>query len=159
MIGKMWHIEKNGKNVPYLGAAAKPGKFCNFSPLLNLKIVFPVFPAFPVFPVFLTDQKLLFKYEHFFFMKTADLIKKSVLSSTNILCLLTKYKINGTSKIPISKRFSDLGKIWKCNLGLYSKDLVFNLFYELGKIEKPSYSNIQKSQNLFLNLEESGSPA
>ena len=41
MIGKMWLIEKNGKNVAYLGGATKPGKFCNFSPLLNLKIVFP----------------------------------------------------------------------------------------------------------------------
>ena len=71
-------------------------------------------------------------------MKTANLIKKWLLSSTNILCLLTKYEINGTSKIPISKLFSDLGKIWKCNLGLYSKNLVFDLFYELGKIEKPS---------------------
>ena len=45
-------------------------------------------------------------------MKTANLIKKWVpsLSSTNILCLLTKYEINGTSKIPMSKVFSDLGK-------------------------------------------------
>ena len=72
-------------------------------------------------------------------MKTANLIKKMgpPLSSTNILCLLTKYEINGTLKIPISKLlFSDLGKIWKCNLGLYSKNLVFNLFHELEKIEK-----------------------
>ena len=31
MVGKMLHIGKNGKNVAYLGGAAKPGKFCNFS--------------------------------------------------------------------------------------------------------------------------------
>ena len=44
-------------------------------------------------------------------MKTANLIKKWVppLFSANILCLLTKYEINGTSKIPMSKVFSDLG--------------------------------------------------
>ena len=41
MIGKMLHIGKNGENVAYLGGAGKPGKFCNFSPLLNLEIVFP----------------------------------------------------------------------------------------------------------------------
>ena len=41
MIGEMLHIGKNGENVAYLGGNAKPGKFCNFSPLLNLEIVFP----------------------------------------------------------------------------------------------------------------------
>ena len=81
------------------------------------------------------------------------------LSSTNKLCLLTKYDINGTSKAPISKLFSELGKIWKRNLGLYSKNIVFNLFHELGKIEKSSWSSIQNSQNLLVNWEESGSTA
>ena len=42
MIEKMLHIGKNGKNIAYLGGAAKPGKFWNFSPLLKLEIVFPV---------------------------------------------------------------------------------------------------------------------
>ena len=41
MIAKMLHIGKNGKNIAYLGEAAKPGKFCNSFPLLNLEIVFP----------------------------------------------------------------------------------------------------------------------
>ena len=81
------------------------------------------------------------------------------LSSTNTLCLLTKYEISGTSNISISELFSELAKIWKCKLGLYLKNLVFNLFHELGKIEKSSYSNIQKSQNLLVNWEESGSAA
>ena len=58
-----------------------------------------------------------------------------------VLCLLTKYEINGTSKIPISKLFSDLEKIWKWNLGLYSKNLE------------------QHSKIFFINLEKSRSPA
>ena len=45
-------------------------------------------------------------------MKTANLIKKWVpLSSTNILCLPTKYEINGTSKSPIFELFSDLESV------------------------------------------------
>ena len=56
------------------------------------------------------------------------------LSSTNILCQLTKYEINGTSKILISKLFSELEKDWKRNLGLY----YLYLFHELGEIEKSS---------------------
>ena len=72
------------------------------------------------------------------------------LSFTNIMCLndyphnLTIYEINETSKIPISLLFSDLGRIWECNLGLYSKNRLFYLLHELGKIEKsttfPSFS-------------------
>ena len=93
-------------------------------------------------------------------MKTANNDKMGPpLSSTKILCLLTKYEINETSRIPIAKLYSELEKIWKCNLGLYSKNLVFNLFHELGKIEKSSKGNIQKSQNLFVNWEESGNTA
>ena len=79
------------------------------------------------------------------------------LSFTSILCLkdyprnLTKYEISGTSKIPISQLFSEFGKIWKCNLALYSKNPVFHFFHKLGKIEKFSWCNIQKSQNVFVN--------
>ena len=85
------------------------------------------------------------------------------LSSTNILCLrdyphnLTKYKNKGTSKIPISPLFSELGKIWKWNLGLYSKNRIFHLFHELGKIEKSRQSNTQKPHYLFVNWEKLGS--
>ena len=65
-------------------------------------------------------------------------------STTNILYLkdfphnLTKYEIKGTSKIPISLLFSELGKIQKYNLGLYSKKPIFHLFHELGKIGRSS---------------------
>ena len=89
----------------------------------------------------------------------------SPLSSTNILCLkdyplnLTEYEIKGTSKTPISQFFGELGKIWKCNLGLYSKDLIFHRFHELRKIEMSSQRNIQKSQNLLVNWEKFGSRA
>ena len=44
-----------------------------------------------------------------------------------------------------------------CNLGLYSKNLVFHLFLEFGKIEESSKSHIQKSKNLFVNWEKLGS--
>ena len=51
----------------------------------------------------------------------------------------------------------ELGEIWKCNLGLYSRNLFFHVFPELGKIQKSSWSNIQKSKNLFVNWEKLGS--
>ena len=41
MIGKVLHIGNNGENVAYLGEAAKASKVLQFSPLLNLEIVFP----------------------------------------------------------------------------------------------------------------------
>ena len=47
---------------------------------------------------------------------------------------LTKYEGKGT-KISIFKLFSELGKIWKCNLG-FSKIPVSHLIYELGKTWK-----------------------
>ena len=67
MVGKMLHIGKNGKNVAYLGGAAKPGKFYNFSPVKLGNDISA-----------LKLTKKLFKCEHFFFMKTANLIKKWV---------------------------------------------------------------------------------
>ena len=84
------------------------------------------------------------------------------LSSKSILCLkdychnLTKYEIKGDSKIPICQLFSELVKVWECNLGLYLKISTFHLFLELENIEKPRQSNIQKSQNLFVNWEKLG---
>ena len=45
---------------------------------------------------------------------------------------LTKHEINGTSKIPIYQLFSELGKISKCYLGLYSKTQFF-FFSWIGK--------------------------
>ena len=50
---------------------------------------------------------------------------------------LRKYKIKGTSKIPIFQLSNfpvNWKKIWKCNLGLFKTKSIF--FHELGKIEK-----------------------
>ena len=86
----------------------------------------------------LSDTKLLFKYKHFFYLKTGSLILNCVsLCSTNMLqklCFknyphnLTKYEISETSKIPISQLV----------IGSYSKKTIFHLFHELEKIEKSS---------------------
>ena len=73
---------------------------------------------------------MLYKYEHFLFNHKLDL----PLSPTNILCLkyyphnLKKYEIKGASKSPISQIFSELVKIWKYNLTLYSKKPNFQFF-------------------------------
>ena len=76
------------------------------------------------------------------------------LSSTNILCLLTKYEINGTSSIPMSKLFSDLGKNWKCNLGLYFKKPSLLSFSWFGKNPaKATFKNLKISLLIEKNLE------
>ena len=49
---------------------------------------------------------------------------------------LKKYESKGTSKIPISQLFSDVGKTRNYFLSKYSKILIFNLYHELGKTEK-----------------------
>ena len=52
---------------------------------------------------------------------------------------LTKYEGKGT-KISIFKLFSELGKIWKCNLG-FSKIPISHLFFmnweKLGNMQSP----------------------
>ena len=60
---------------------------------------------------------------------------------------LSKYEGKGTSRIPILKLFSKLGKTWKCSLG-FSKIPNFYLFYELGKTWKYTQpkTNISKSK-------------
>ena len=89
----------------------------------------------------------------------------SSLSATNIPCLkeytrnLTKNEIKGTSEIPISQLFIELGKIWKYRLCLHLGNTIFHIFLELGKNEKSGSSNVQKSQNLFVNCEKPGSTA
>ena len=77
-----------------LGRVAMPGKFCSFSPLLNLETVFL---ALKLARNCYLKWTFLF-HENWEFNHTLSL----PLSSTNILRLLTKYQINGTSKIPIS---------------------------------------------------------
>ena len=93
---------------------------------------------------FAWSQIQLFKYEHVFLENWQVSYKSGLpLSSTNILCLkgyphnLTKYEIYGTSKIQISQLFSELGKIWKCNLDLYSEKPSFLLVYDWKKLRSP----------------------
>ena len=91
-------------------------------------------------------KKMLFKHEHFFFLKTGNLILYRVpISPANIPCLRLssqsdKYEIKEASIIQISKLFSELVTIWDYRL----------LFFELGKIEKSSQSNIQKCPKISL---------
>ena len=100
---------------------------------------------FAIFTFIQTDLKLVYKYENLS-LKTCKL--GPTLSYK--LCLkdyrhnLTKYEIKGSSKIPISLLFSELGKIQKHNIGLYSKNPIFHLFHELGKgkTERSSQNNI-----------------
>ena len=89
------------------------------------------------------EQNLVFQYNKIFLENWKFNHKLCpLLSSIKILCLkdyphnLTKYETNGTSKIATSQLFSEFKKIWKCNLSLYSKNPIFHLFHELGKIEK-----------------------
>ena len=78
-----------------------------------------------------TGTKLLYKYEHFFFLETARLIP--LFSPTNILCLkeyphnITKYKIKGISKIRISLLFSEPEKLRSTTLA-YSQKIHFSIF-------------------------------
>ena len=92
MIGKMLHIGKNLSKVRqkfglsqiqlgFWGESKFQENFAIF-PLLNLEIVFPA----------LKLTRNCYLKEHFVFMKTGNLIINWVsLSSSNILCLLTKY--------------------------------------------------------------------
>ena len=50
--------------------------------------------------------------------------------------------------------FSELGAIWKYNLGLLFKKTIFHFFPELRKTKKYSQSNTQKTQNLVVNWEK-----
>ena len=49
---------------------------------------------------------------------------------------LTKYEGKGT-KISIFKLFSELGKIWKCNLGFLKIQISFMSWENLGGIDSP----------------------
>ena len=68
-------------------------------------------------------------------MKTANLIIIDSSLTSHVIVLkdhphphyLTKYEGKGT-KISIFKLFSELGKIWKCNLG-FSKIPISHLFF------------------------------
>ena len=120
------------------GGVAIPGKFCNFSPLLNLETLFPA----------LKLTRYCYLKSTFFFHENWQFNHKLGPS------LFYKHTVPANKiwnqwdfKIPMSKLFSDLEKIWKCNLGLglYSKNLVFYVFHELGKIQLKQHSKTPKS--------------
>ena len=68
---------------------------------------------------------------------------------------LTEYEGKGT-KISICKLFSELGKIWKCNLR-FSKIQFSHLFYALGKTRKYTHSPRPTYQNQhFESIDELG---
>ena len=137
-VGKRFHIEKNSRKARHWwinlvcskyswgsGGSHNLRKFCNFFPHLSLETVFQALKR--------KQNFYINKYEHFFSLKIGKL--------GLLLCLecyphnLTKYPIKGTSKTSISQLYSELEKIWKCNIDLYSKKPIFHLFHELEKIE------------------------
>ena len=83
-------------------------------------------------------------------MKTANLIINWLLSDAachrfeRTHSASPLYEGKGT-KITTFKLFSELGNIWKCNLGL-SKISISHLFYELGKL-----GNIHSPRPTFRN--------
>ena len=58
---------------------------------------------------------------------------------------MTKYEDKGT-KISIFKLFSELGNIWKCNLGVW-KIPISHLFYELRNTWKYTQTKTKTFQN------------
>ena len=147
MIRKIFHIEENmckarrwQKSLIFpkyswvSGGVATIRKFSNF-PL-----------SWKEYLQHLNWRKTVVQIKAFLFLKNWQFNHKlgPPLSSTNTPCLkgysrnLIKYEINGTSKIPVSQLFSELGKTWKCNIGLNSKNPIIHLFQRLGKIEKSS---------------------
>ena len=114
---------------------ATPGKLCSFSNDLSLEAVFPVLKL---------TQNCYINMNIFFLKKGSLIINWVPFCATNILCLKkfpynpTKHEMKGTSKIPISQLFSELGKFLKCSLGLNSENSIFYLFHELRKIGKSS---------------------
>ena len=98
------------------------------------------------------------KYQLFFSLKTDNLIINRVPYKHTMpesLSSQSDKKINGSSKITISQLFSELGKICT-TLSYIQKAPIFYLFLKLRKPEKSIKSNIQKSQNLFVNREKLG---
>ena len=129
MIGKMLHNAKNLSKARcwrkslvcpkyswgIWGGVAIPGKFCNFSPLLNLETLFPA----------LKLTRYCYLKSTFFFHENWQFNHKLGPSPF--------YK----HTVPANKIWnqwgfkicSELRKIWKCNIGLlYLKKTIFYLF-------------------------------
>ena len=99
--------------------------------------------------------KFLYKNEHLFFLKTGNFTiiwvpyKHTVperLSSQS-----EKIWNKGDFTNPNSQLFNKLGKNLEIEPRPISENPVYNLFTEMGKIEKPVNNNIQKSQNLIMH--------
>ena len=145
ILRKIWVKRGVGKQVwfvPNTFLAGSKGS-CHPRNVLRFLLLFKLGSSIPST---LTKKKMLFKHEHFFLLKTGNLILNRVpISPTNIPCLRLssqsdKYEIKEASRIQIYKLISKLVAIW---------DYRF-LFFELGKIEKSSQSNIQKCPKISL---------
>ena len=96
---------------------ATPGKFCNFPPLLSLETVFPALKL---------TQNCYLNIKISSFWKTGNLFHKveRLFSQSNKIWNQCDFK---------NPKFSALfliGKIWNCNLGVYSKNPISHLFHE-----------------------------
>ena len=102
------------------------------------------------------DTKLLYKYEHFFFLKICNLIMYWVPLSLS-------YRLQAScvwkTILAISQLFSELGNIWKYNTGLSLKTQFSIFFVNWEKLISPTKATIQKSQNLFVNWKKLESTA
>ena len=125
-----------------LKSSATSGTFGYFYSHLILETVFPAFK--------LTPNCYVSKYKHILFLKTGNLI-------LNWVPLSFFYKHPMPERL--SSFFSELGIIWKYNLGLCSKtETIFHLFFlNLEKLGCPARATLKKFENLFVNWEKLGS--
>ena len=92
------------------------------------------------------DTKLLYKYEHFFFLKICNLIMYWVpLSPSYRLQASCVWK----TILAISQLLSELGNIWKYNKGLYLKTQFSIFFVNWEKLISPTKATFK---NLKISL-------
>ena len=92
------------------------------------------------------DTKMLYKYEHFFFLKICNLIMYWVpLSLSYRLQTSCVWK----TILAISQLFSELGNIWKYNIGLYLKTQFSIFFVNWGILISPAKATFK---NLKISL-------
>ena len=137
ILRKIWAKQGVGEQVWFVSnTVVESGVSRNsFSNDLSLEAVSPVLKL---------TQNCYINMNIFFLKKGSLIINWVPFCVTNILCLkkfpynATKHEMKGTSKIPISQLFSELGKFLKCSLGLNLENSIFYLFHELRKIGKSS---------------------